>query len=166
MRETRVQSLSWEDPLEKELATHSSILAWRIPWTEDPRGLESMGSQRFGHNWVTGTHRYVIIVLWLLVLQEHHLAWLGTHKWPVDNLFWVLVEGDLCNQGETGKGRSGSEKWEVPEGRSCSRGPSRWVDLWIRGKLETETWKCSRCCQHPPLYLTISVHLVSSLLWR
>ena len=46
MRETRVQSLDQEDPLEKEMATHSSILAWRIPWTEEPGGLQFMGSQR------------------------------------------------------------------------------------------------------------------------
>ena len=44
------QSLGWEDPLEEEMATHSSILAWRIPWTEEPRGLQSMGLQRVGHN--------------------------------------------------------------------------------------------------------------------
>ena len=45
MHETRVQYLAGEDPLEKEMATHSSILAWRIPWTEEPGGLQSMGSQ-------------------------------------------------------------------------------------------------------------------------
>ena len=45
MQETRVQFLGWEDPLEKEVATHFSILAWRIPWTEEPGGLQSMGSQ-------------------------------------------------------------------------------------------------------------------------
>ena len=50
MQETRVQSLGGEDPLEKGMATHSSILAWRIPWTEEPGGLQSMGSQRVGHN--------------------------------------------------------------------------------------------------------------------
>ena len=50
MRETWVQSLGQEDPLEKEMATHSSILAWKIPWTEDPGRLQSMGSQRVGHN--------------------------------------------------------------------------------------------------------------------
>ena len=48
--ETWVQSMSWEDPLEKELATHSSILARRIPWTEEPGRLQSMGSHRVGHN--------------------------------------------------------------------------------------------------------------------
>ena len=46
MQEMQVLSLGWEDPLEKEMATHSSILAWRIPWTEEPGGLQSMGSQR------------------------------------------------------------------------------------------------------------------------
>ena len=49
MRETWVPSLGWEDPLEKEMATHSSILAWRFPWTEEPGGLQPMGSQRIGH---------------------------------------------------------------------------------------------------------------------
>ena len=50
MQETWVRSVDWEDPLEKGMATHSSILAWRIPWTEEPGGLQSMGSQRAGHN--------------------------------------------------------------------------------------------------------------------
>ena len=50
---TWVQSLGWEDPLEKGMATHSSILAWRILWTEEPGKLQSMGSQRLGHNWAT-----------------------------------------------------------------------------------------------------------------
>ena len=50
MRETWVRSLGQEDPLEEGMATHSSILAWRIPWTEDPGRLQSMGSQRVGHN--------------------------------------------------------------------------------------------------------------------
>ena len=45
-----VQSLGWEDPLEKEMAPHSTILAWRIPWTEKPGGLQSMGLQRVGHD--------------------------------------------------------------------------------------------------------------------
>ena len=50
MQETSVQSLGWEDPLEKEMATHSSILVWRIPWAEEPGGLQSTGLQRVGHN--------------------------------------------------------------------------------------------------------------------
>ena len=53
MWETRVQSLGREDPLEKEMATHSSILAWRVPWTEEPGGLQSMGLQRVRYNSAT-----------------------------------------------------------------------------------------------------------------
>ena len=53
MQEAGVQSLGWEDPLEKEMATHSSILGWRISWIEEPGGLQSMGSQRVGHNQAT-----------------------------------------------------------------------------------------------------------------
>ena len=62
MLETWVQSLGWEDPLEQVMATHSNILTCRIPWTEEPGRLQSMGSQRVGHNWATFTS-------------------LGCHKW-------------------------------------------------------------------------------------
>ena len=58
MKETWVQSLCWEDLLEKRMATHSSILAWRIQWTEEPGRMQSMGSQRVGHEWAT----YTVIV--------------------------------------------------------------------------------------------------------
>ena len=61
MRETWIQSLGWKDPLEVGMATHSSILAWRIPWTEEPGGLQSTGSQRGGHNTAEQTH---IIMAW------------------------------------------------------------------------------------------------------
>ena len=50
MQETWVQSLGWEDPLEKGMVTHSSILAWKIPWTEEPGGLQFLGSQRVRHD--------------------------------------------------------------------------------------------------------------------
>ena len=56
VRETRVRMLGWENPLEKGMATHSSILAWRIPGTEEPGGLQSMGSQRVGHDWAAISH--------------------------------------------------------------------------------------------------------------
>ena len=57
-QETRVQSPGQEDPLEKGMATHSSIFAWRIPWTEEPGRLQSMGSQRVAHNWATKTFNF------------------------------------------------------------------------------------------------------------
>ena len=55
MQETWVRSLGWEDPLEKKMETHSNILAWKIPWTEEPGGLRSTGLQRVGHDGVTNT---------------------------------------------------------------------------------------------------------------
>ena len=58
MQKTRIQSLGWEDSLEKGMATHSSILVWRIPWTEEPGGVQSMGSQRAGHDWATKTFTF------------------------------------------------------------------------------------------------------------
>ena len=63
-QETRVQSLRWEDPLEKEMAIHSSTLAWRIPWTEDPGRLQSMGLQRVGHDWATFLSLFLIGLYW------------------------------------------------------------------------------------------------------
>ena len=57
-QETWVRSLAWEDPLEKEMAIHSSILAWKITWTEEPGVLQSVGLQRVRHDWVTHTHRH------------------------------------------------------------------------------------------------------------
>ena len=53
VQETRVRSLGWENPLENEMATHSSILAWEIPWTEESGRLQSIGLQRVGHDWAT-----------------------------------------------------------------------------------------------------------------
>ena len=53
VQETQVQSLGWEDPVEKEVAPHSSILAWETPWTKETGGLQSMGSQRIGHGLAT-----------------------------------------------------------------------------------------------------------------
>ena len=63
MRETRVQSLGWEDPLEKEMAIHSSILAWKIQWMEDPGRLQSMGLQRVGHDFTLVFLGYIILIL-------------------------------------------------------------------------------------------------------
>ena len=57
IQETQVQSLGWEDPLKKEMAIHSSVLARKIPWTEEPGGLKSMGLQKIGHDPVTNTFK-------------------------------------------------------------------------------------------------------------
>ena len=60
MRETQVQALGLEDPLEKEMATHSSILAWEIPWTEEPGGLWSTGWQRISHDLVSNKQHTIL----------------------------------------------------------------------------------------------------------
>ena len=59
MQETKVQSLGW-DTLQKGMLTHSTVLAWRIPWTQEPGGLQPMGSQRVRHDWATHTHTHTI----------------------------------------------------------------------------------------------------------
>ena len=68
MQETQVQSLGREDPLEKEMATHSSTLGWKTPWTEEPGSLPSMGSQRVGHDWATSLSKTTKKVLDSLLL--------------------------------------------------------------------------------------------------
>ena len=91
MRETWVQSLGWEDPLEKEMAIHSSILAWRIPWTKEPGGLQSTGSQKVGQDWVTS------LSLWTEAHQaplsmgfSRQECWIGCH---------AVLQGIFLTQG-------------------------------------------------------------------
>ena len=87
MLETWVWSLGWKDPLEKGKATSSSILAWRIPWTEEPGGLQSMRSQRVGHGWATFTHSSCILFCWnfwvnfLLLLYERRILGASDCQW-------------------------------------------------------------------------------------
>ena len=90
MRETQVQSLDWEDLLEEEMATHSSILAWRIPWTEEPGRLQSMGSQRVGHDWVTSLINYqkdtVVNQIIFQIINSRFSIWLLFFIQPDENL--------------------------------------------------------------------------------
>ena len=88
VQETRFQSLGWEDPLEKEVATCSSILAWRIPWTEKPGGLQSMGLQRVGHDLATKEQQQMTIYEHLLCAL-HQLFYL-IHNRAMRNL-WILI---------------------------------------------------------------------------
>ena len=80
VEQTQVRSLGWKDPLEKGMATHSSILAWRIPWTEEPGGLESMGFERVRHSWATN------IFTSLFTLRRP--TFLGFHS---TILFWISL---------------------------------------------------------------------------
>ena len=72
MQETQVRCLDWEDPLEKGMETHSSTLAWRIPWTEEPGGLQAMGSQRVGHDWVPNTFYFDHLTYSLLCVCDEN----------------------------------------------------------------------------------------------
>ena len=97
VQETRVQSLGQEDPLEKGLATHSSMLAWRIPWTEEPGRMPVMGSQRAGHEWATS-----IFTFFFNLLLRNGL-WMTISALLTPPL-WVEEEGRFANKGR----RSGS----------------------------------------------------------
>ena len=81
--ENWVRSLGQEDPLEKEMATHSSTLAWKIPWTEECSRLQAMGSQRVGHDWMTSLHFFYTLN------EDCHLMW-TLFKINVLSLRWRL----------------------------------------------------------------------------
>ena len=94
MQETRVRFLGWEVPLEKGMAIHSIIHAWKIPWTEKPGGLQSVGPQRVGHDWATYTHTHTLLLRtlhhplcapWMLCLVAQSCLTLWT-VWPMDPL--------------------------------------------------------------------------------
>ena len=78
MQETWVQSLGWDNLLEKEMATHSSILAWEIPWTEEPGGLQSVGSQRVGHDLATKPPTFLHLIP--LLLKNYASQYLISHS--------------------------------------------------------------------------------------
>ena len=81
-QERRVQTLAWEDPPEEGLTTHSSILAWEISWTEEPRWLQSTASQRVGHNWAcTHTHSHILFGHYDNYLVFCYLVYLERFSW-------------------------------------------------------------------------------------
>ena len=102
MRETQVHSLGWEDPLEKEMATHSGILAWIISWTEEPGGLQFLGSQRVRHDWVNNSFTF----------KENRMWWIG---WRM--LFCTEVCVWECI----------SNKWHVCGNLEVVRKSSTWI---------------------------------------
>ena len=104
MQEIWVQYLGWEDPLEKGIAAHSSILAWRIPWKEELGGLQSMGSQRVGHNWATNTftllsskqcmwHYDIGLSKLYLGIKKHNLNWHHSElsKILIKEIYWMAI---------------------------------------------------------------------------
>ena len=98
MQKTWVQSLGWEDPLEKEMATHSSILAWRIPCIEEPDVLQSMGLQRVGHDWETFTSLHIPRKKGKtdMVDSYQYQPWCAPSRRSCDKRGW-LIKRDVSN---------------------------------------------------------------------
>ena len=117
--DTWVQSLGWDDPLEKEIAAHSSILPGQSPWKEEPGGLQSMEFQRGGHDWVPERAAY----FYFLILSFIYLAVPGL-SWDVQTLrcgTWDLVCSPGIKPGPSALGAWSLSHWttrEVPKGRN------------------------------------------------
>ena len=96
LREMCVQSLGWEDPLEEGIATHSSILAWRIPWTEEPGGLQSMGLQRGRRTWSDLARTYV----YTRHTGRRYMKWLDGYSWKSSRVQVLAPPETSCKPGE------------------------------------------------------------------
>ena len=87
MQETQVRSLGQEDPQEKEIATHCSVLTWKIPWMEEPGGLQSIGSQRVGHDGSSVTQHYIYIYIYIYIYTHTHIyAYIYAHIYNIYSL--------------------------------------------------------------------------------
>ena len=93
MQETRVRSLGREDPLEKAMATHSSIHAWKIPWAKEPGKLQSMGSQGVGHDWATSFH-FQDLFRSILIFQKVKYPELEFSSWSLEYAHPLLSSSD------------------------------------------------------------------------
>ena len=95
--QTQLQSLGWEDPLEKGMVTHSSVLAWRILWTEEPGGLQSMELQSVGHDWATKMSLYCILLRLKMILDIISISFnfLRLILWTS---MWSILENILCTR--------------------------------------------------------------------
>ena len=130
MQETWVWSLGWEDPLEKAMATHSSTLAWKIPWTEEPGRLQSMGSQRVRHDWATSLSLSLIAPSWMckepallssfrITLQSHSnleiplVAQMVKHL-PAMRKTWVQSQGWEDPLEKAMATHSSTLAWKIP----------------------------------------------------
>ena len=103
-QETQVRSLGLEDPLEKGMATHSSVLAWRIPWREVPGRLQSTGSQRVGHDWATNTICSIVIILALtLCFTQERYFFTQEGAWVKPSLGVQYFESRLITKRSTGE---------------------------------------------------------------
>ena len=122
MQEAQVQSRGGEDPLETGMAAHCSILAWGIPWTEEPGGLWSTGPQRAGHDWVTNTFTFFIFAEPTMEGFPHS----------------AVVKESTCNAGDTGDSSS-TPGWGSNEYSGLISFRMDWFDLESRGS-SSVTW--------------------------
>ena len=135
MWETQVRSLGREDPLETEMATHSSILAWRIPWTEEPGRLQSMGSQRVGHDWAT-SQTLNNWCFWTVVLENTLESPLDSKEFkpgnPKLNQSWIFI-------GRTAVETEGPTLWSLDaQSWFVGKGPDAGKDWGQKEKEITE----------------------------
>ena len=97
-QETQVQSLGWDYPLEEGMATHSSILAWRIPWTEESGRLQSMGSQRVGHDWTINTFTFMEQKDWGEISDFLRFTWMVPVALLTGTIFFFLPKVAIQRQ--------------------------------------------------------------------
>ena len=149
MQETWVQSLGQEDPLEKEMATHSRILAWRIPWTEEPGGLQSIGLQRVGYKWATSLslHFHVLkrskclLISWL---QSPSAVILETKK--IKSVTVSIVSPSICHEVMGPRQRQGQRHYfanKGPSSQSCGFSSSH---IWMWELDYKESWALKNWC--------------------
>ena len=138
MRESWVPPLGWEDPLEKEMTTYSSILAWEIPWTEEPGGHQSMGSQRVGHDWATKHSVRSKFIMSLILKNFFEIVFLYSwHRWSpgLHRLFsgcggWGLLSS--CDSKFPSVVASPCEAWALRH-TGCRSGSLRAQWSWLLG---------------------------------
>ena len=128
VQESGVRFLCWEDPLEKGMATHSSILARRIPWAEEPGGLQSMGLQRVRHDWVTNTHTYA-----------HRLteSFGGINRQLEGPLKWLSGKEPACSAGDAG------DVGLIP---GLGRAPGEWLPtpvFLLKNPMDRGAWRAT-----------------------
>ena len=139
MRETRVQSLGWEDLLEKEMAIHSSILAWKIPRKEEPGGLQSMGLQRVRYDWVTSLFCFLGRLQTVKTSGQISMTLTNLHHWPKGGDSEIFSSGLSWADNPEERHRAGTVEME-----GASEVPPV---LWPRKmKPEMPCWRAQRQC--------------------
>ena len=144
-QETQVQSLSQEDPLEDEMASHSSVLAWKTPWTEEPGRLQPLGSQSVGHDWVTEHTEMMgvsmLMAHWVIFIKSHwinHRLPFGSDDKEAASNVWdpgsILDQEDPLEKGMTTHPRILA--WRIPWTEALGR-------LLVHGIAKSQTWLTS-----------------------